>query len=243
MGKINNKLYLLSLCLLLLLSLSGCKKKVADKPIGFGEGKEVIETSVQESTEDLEKFAMEGNLGGRYDTKETTKSQEQILKEQEEEKESLDSVLESITEEKEKVLGTEISTEANIEETIKSDSGNIEYLEDVGNGLVASMREQIYDGLIDEDGMNDLGIFISENFSNESSEVQQQIHDYITACWHDYCAIQESLANLPPEETWSEEELKKNPNLKNFSRSEYEYIQKVGEEHGVITYENFDDIK
>lgn len=46
MKRINKSLSLLTLSLLPVLCLSGCKKdEVLDKPVGFGEGKEVIETT------------------------------------------------------------------------------------------------------------------------------------------------------------------------------------------------------
>jgi hypothetical protein len=80
--------------------------------------------------------------------------------------------------------------------------------------------------------MSELDEFIDENF-DVSEELKAKIHDYITECWEDYSYIQESLANLPPEETWSDDELEQNPDLRNYSRSEVEYMQEQLKKNGI----------
>lgn len=234
------KLMLYLCCGLTLFSISGCGKKeeVLDKPVGFGDGKEIVETSAQESSEDA--YAIYDNLGGQYDTKETTEvpkvlSDEEVDKRLQEVEESVEVYLKEIEEEKKEYFGEGYKTnEINlVDEYIIDSSGEEVYIEDVGNGLVGSMRDQIYDGLITDVGMSKLDSFIDENFPNESDETKQKIRDYMDYCWEDYTEMQESLAALPPEETWSEEELAENPDLKYYSRSEIDYLNKQLEEAGI----------
>lgn len=209
--------------------LSGCSKheEVVVSSADFGE--------LESTEEHSDNFKIEGDFGGRFDSRETTKSQKQIEKENLKEKESLEEIISSIENQKSEVLNTDKV------DSINSEYNNIsiEYLEELNDGLVLSMKQQIYNGEILQKDMDTITFFIDENF-DVSNDIKIAIKDYLKDCWKDYLSIQESLASLLPEETWNSDELKKNPDLKNYSRSEYEFIQKIGEEHGVKTIENFD---
>lgn len=225
--------HLFVLTILLSLCLSGCNKDIDStiSSIDFGES----ESTKENTEENFDNFKIEGDFGGYFDSKETTKSQKQIEKENLKEKESLEEIISSIENQKSEVLNTDKV------DSINSEYNNIsiEYLEELNDGLVLSMKQQIYNGEILQKDMDTIKDFIDDNF-DETDNVKIAIKDYLNDCWKDYLSIQESLASLPPEETWNFDELKKNPDLKNYSRSEYEFIQKIGEEHGVKTIENFD---
>lgn len=232
---------------LLVLSLSACSKDEPKSPENFGTNETTVVESTSETKDSGDKFSMEENFGGRYDTEEETKSSEEIAEEQKKEAESLGARLEEIEKEKREVLGqTESNTKSVLEDTYV-DSNNKEYsleqLEELNNGLLISMRDQIYNGEIVQEDIDTVSIFIDENFGTESEEIQSAIEDYINDCWKDYSAMQESLANLPPEETWSAEELAENPDLKNFSRSEFEYIQNIGEQNGIYTVDDISKLE
>lgn len=233
-------------CLLLsTLCLSGCKKEeVLDKPVDFG-----VITDEESTTFDFgvsvdsnDDFYIYDNLNGEFDTFETKsvlskeEREENIEKEVSDVRESISDYIEEVEKEKSE-LGINKKENVEFQTNLFNDTSE---LDDLGDGLVASMKSQIYNGEILQEDIDNVKSFIDENFSSESEEVRDEIYNYIISCWEDYNVLQESLAALPPEETWSSEELQKNPDLINFSRSEYEYIQKKGEESGVITYDNFD---
>lgn len=104
------------------------------------------------------------------------------------------------------------------EETYIDSNGDISVITDLGDGLVLSMRDQIWSGLIDEEGMEGLEDFVNEYFTDESAENKAAIIEYINGVWDDYTKNQESLAALPPEETFSAEELAEHPEWANYSR-------------------------
>lgn len=89
----------LVLGLLVCLCLSGCNKDIDStiSSVDFGES---------ESTEEhSDNFKIDGDFGGRFDSKETTKSQEQIEKDNLKEQESLEEMIINIEEEKSDALG------------------------------------------------------------------------------------------------------------------------------------------
>lgn len=226
----NRKVYLIFiLCLAVI--FTGCSKK---EPAVSTE--ETIETEhTEETTED--EFAINNKNVPGYEVRETKKtketqrqlSQEEIESEAIERQESVVAKQKEIDKAKAEALGQTYEETEIYEETYVVDAtGEEVWIEDIGDGLVGSMREQVWSGSITEEGMKELEGFIDANFSNESSETKKAIKAYITEQWEEYNTKLESLAALPPEETWSEKELEENPNLYWFSRSEVDYYRSLG---------------
>lgn len=223
--------FLLTIMLFCLLcSITACgQKEIIESTEDFEE----IEQT-EEHTED--EFAINDKNVPGYEVRETkaTKETQKQLSQEEmesiaiEEQESIVEKQKEIDKKKAEALGQEYKeTEPYEEVYIIDSSGEEVWIEDIGEGLVGSMREQVWSGLIDENGMSTIDFFIDENFPDESSETKKAIKAYIEKQWEDYNVKLESIAALPPEETWSEKELEENPDLYWFSRSEMEYLDSI----------------
>jgi len=208
------------------------KKETVESTEDFGEFQETI----SESTED--EFAISNqNLPG-YEVRETRArdtnkvgklSQEELEQRQLDIVESVEALEESYAKEKAEALGQEYSEpEPYIESTAENANGEIVPIGDLGNGLALDMKEQIWSGLITEEGMDELDEFINANFTEETEEGKKAVKDYIENEWEKYRKVRESLEALPPEETFSAEEVEKYPEWRNYSKKEVDYALSIG---------------
>lgn len=222
--------YLLLVSSIFVLGLTGCSKKetVVESSVDFGE----LESTAEEIETTKDIFAVDDpNIKG-YEIRETTARETATSLSPEEQESSAIALMEFAESEAEskrrkmaEALGQEYTEyEETEEETYISAEGDISSITDLGDGLVLSMRDQIWSGLIDEEGMEGLEDFVNEYFTDESAENKQAIMDYINSEWHSYTKIQESLAALPSDETFSPEELAERPEWSNYSRKEVAYL-------------------
>lgn len=211
--KIKSLIYLslLSMCI----SLSGCSKheEVVVSSADFGESESTEENVNKDYSIDIEQQTLSDYI---YETEGVDKKVEKSLK-------SNIQVIEDNQKELKDTLGNNY-----VNESINNNSDYEQITDDI---LVSSMRNQIFSGEINQSAIDNLNVFIEDNFIDMSQDEKQLIYNYILECWDNYNKIQESLAALPESEHWTEKELQENPDLKNYSRSEIEYIDNYHKEH------------
>lgn len=161
-------------CFLMLSSLAGCQKKVEEKPVGFGENREVIETSASEgeSTKQDEFNVSDQNIPGY----EITKSSQEI----QEEKES------QIEEEIAKIDETrdveEESKEALVTDVKNPDTGETCSLFEIENPTVVQLVDDIISGEVTSE--EEIKSALSKtSYSDEDKEELAQSCDVLLAYW------------------------------------------------------------
>ena len=140
MKKINKNI-LLFVLMTSILMLSGCKKKIEDKPSDWGVGKEIIETSAIETTE-ADKFNVsDQNVPGYEITKSADEIKEEISKEIESKVAEIEATRDSEQE----------SKEAAITNMTNPDTGDTESLLDMEDPIISKLTDDIISGAINNE--------------------------------------------------------------------------------------------